>query len=93
LQQYGQRFNAQTMRERALVVITLLCLLGFVWWNYYADPMQQNIAARNAENLRVAAQVEETRALVADLRQRIAAGVYKEKEQQLNRLGKELAEV
>ncbi|MCP4767036.1 MAG: hypothetical protein GY875_12275 [Gammaproteobacteria bacterium] len=93
IRQYGQRFNAQTVRERALVTITLFSLLSFAWWNYYAEPMTQNIAARNAENQRVATQVEKTRALVADLRQRIAAGVYMEKEQQLNRLGKELAEV
>ncbi len=93
IRQYGQRFNAQTVRERALAAITLLSLLGFAWWNYYAEPIRQNIAARNTANQQVAAQVAETRALVADLRKRIAAGVYKEKEQQLIRLGKELAEV
>jgi MSHA biogenesis protein MshJ len=93
LRQYGQRFNAQTLRERALVVVSLLCLLGFAWWNYYSQPMMQNIAAREAENQRIAAQVKETRALVADLRQRIATGVYQDKEQQLKRLSKELAAV
>jgi len=93
VRQYAQRFNAQTLRERALVSVTLFSLLGFAWWNYYVEPMTQNIAARNTENQRVAAQVAEMRAIVADLRQRIAAGVYVEKEQQLNRLGKELAAV
>jgi MSHA biogenesis protein MshJ len=93
IRQYAKRFDAQTKRERGLIAITLLGLLIFSWWSYYAEPMTQNISARSNENRRVAAQVEETRPLVADLRQRIASGVYQEKEQQLNLLGRELAEV
>lgn len=90
LRQYAQRFNAQTLRERALVAVTLLGLLCFFWWSFFADPMMKNIEARQVENRRVADQVERTRAIVRDVRQRIAAGVYQEKEQQLARLSKEL---
>ena len=91
LQQYATRFNAQSTRERLLVALTLLVLLAFGWWNYYAEPTMQAIEARQQENLRIGRQVEETRAVVRDLRQRIATGVYREKEKQLARLGEELA--
>lgn len=90
LRQYAQRFDAQTLRERGLVAGTLLGLLCFVWWSYIAEPMMQSVEARQADNLRVADQVERTRVIVRDVRERIAAGVYKEKEQQLVRLGQEL---
>ena len=90
LRQYAQRFDAQTLRERGLVAGTLLGLLCFVWWSYIAEPMMQSVEARQADNLRVADQVERTGAIVRDVRERIAAGVYKEKEQQLVRLGQEL---
>jgi len=90
IRQYAQRFNAQTLRERSLVVATLLGLLCFVWWSYVVEPMTQSIEATQADNRRVSEQVEQTRAIVRDVRQRIAAGVYQEKEQQLARLSKEL---
>jgi MSHA biogenesis protein MshJ len=93
IKQYIQRFDAQTLRERSLVAITLLGLLGFAWWNYYAEPLLQDIEARQAENQRISDQVAETRVIIRDVRQRIAAGVYQEKEQQLARLSKELAAV
>ncbi len=93
IEQYSKRFNAQTLRERALVTITLLVVIGFAWWNYYAEPMMLNIEARKLENRRVATQVENTREVLQNIRQRIASGVYREKEQQLARLSTELAEV
>ena len=60
LRQYAQRFDAQTLRERGLVAVTLLGLLCFVWWSYFAEPMMQNIEARQADNRRFADQVERT---------------------------------
>jgi MSHA biogenesis protein MshJ len=90
IRQYVQRFDAQTLRERSLVAVTLLGLMSFFWWNYFAEPMMQNIEARQAGNLRVADPVTKARAIVRDVRQRLAAGVYREKEQQLARLSEEL---
>ena len=52
IRQYVQRFDAQTLRERSLVAVTLLGLMCFFWWNYFAEPMMQNIEARQADNLR-----------------------------------------
>jgi MSHA biogenesis protein MshJ len=93
IKQYASRFDAQSLRDRALVALTLFTLLGFTWWNYYAEPMMQNIEARQQENRRIATQAEKTRSIVRDLRQRIATGVYREKEKQLAQLSAELQAV
>jgi MSHA biogenesis protein MshJ len=93
LRQYRQRFDAQPIRERGLIALSLIVVIGFVWWNYYAAPMMKKTGQRQEENLQLSAEVENTRAIVADIRQRIAAGVYQEKEFQLASLGKQLDEV
>ena len=90
LREYGKRFDAQSIRERALVGIAVFALIGFCWWNYYAIPMQQSIDAENERNERVARQVDETRVVIAQIRQRIAAGVYQKKDSQLRQLRAEL---
>jgi MSHA biogenesis protein MshJ len=93
LQPYVKRFNAQSTRERALVVITVIALLGFSWWNYYAKPMTRNIETRQQQNRQVQNQLESTRVILSDLRQRIAVGVHQEKRQQLVKLRTQLQAV
>lgn len=93
LEQYRQRFDAQPIRERGLIALSLIVVIGFVWWNYYAAPMMKKTGLRQLENQQLSTEVENTRSIVADIRQRIAAGVYQEKEFQLASLGKQLDEV
>ena len=93
LEKYRQRFDAQTLRERGLIAFSLIIVIGFGWWNYYAAPMMKKTELRQTENRRLGDEVVKTRALVGDIRQRIAAGVYQEKEFQLASLGKELDEI
>ncbi len=91
LKQYEQRFNTQSIRERGLIAISLIAVISFVWWSNYATPKMQKIEALQTENQRIAGEVENTRTIVGDTRQAISAGVYKEKENQLVKLGKDLA--
>ena len=93
LEKYRQRFDAQSLRERGLIAFSLIIVIGFGWWNYYAAPMMKKTELRQTENRRLGDEVVKTRALVGDIRQRIAAGVYQEKEFQLASLGKELDEI
>ena len=92
-QDYAKRFNAQSMRERCLIGLTLLVAIGFLWWSYYAAPTLARIDRQQAENERISGEVNSTRAVVADIRRRIAAGVHQEKESQLVSLQRELAAV
>lgn len=93
LKQYAQRFDAQTIRERALIAISLIAVICFLWWNYYAAPKMAEIENRQSENLRISGEVENSRVIIASIRQRIAAGVHQEKETQLARLIEELSAV
>jgi len=93
LRQYRQRFDAQPVRERGLIALSLIVVISFLWWNYYAAPMTKQTGLRQTENQRLEVEVDNSRAIVADIRQRIATGVYQEKEFQLARLGKELDEL
>jgi MSHA biogenesis protein MshJ len=93
IKQYQQRFDAQPIRERGLLALSLVVVISFIWWNYYAAPMMKKTELRQTENQRLAGDVENTRAIVSDIRQRIEAGVYQEKEYQLARLDRELDEV
>jgi MSHA biogenesis protein MshJ len=91
LKQYAQRFDAQTIRERGLIAISIIVAFSFLWWTNYATPKMKQIETLQTENQRVARDVENTRVIVSDIRQSIAAGVHKEKEFQLTKLGKDLA--
>lgn len=93
LRQYSQRFDAQSLRERVLVAVTLLALLVYGWWHFYAAPQGQLIHTRQAENQRIEEQIVATRSILQDVRQRLAAGVYQNKEQQLVSLREELSRV
>ena len=91
LKQYAQRFNAQSIRERGLIAISLLVVISYLWWINIATPWMQDIEALQATNQRIVRDVENNRAIIRDTRQAIAAGVYQEKENQLTRLSKDLA--
>ena len=93
LQQYAQRFDAQTIRDRGAITILLIAVIGFLWWHYHAAPIMAQIDDRQSENRRLGAEIENSRFVVDSIRQRIAAGVHQEKENRLARLIEDLAAV
>ncbi len=92
-QQYAKRFDAQTLRERALIAISLLVAITFVWWAYYLDPRVAEIEKRQAANSRLQTEIDNSRAVLADIRRRIAAGVHNEQQAQLAKLQSELRQL
>ncbi len=93
IKQYAQKFDAQTLRERALVSLSLLVVIAFLWWVYHAEPVLQQTATLKSANQRIAGEVGNTGALLADVRQRIKTGVHQEKEAQLALLLQDLTEL
>lgn len=91
LKLYAQRFNAYSIRERGLVAISILVVIGYLWWVGYADPIMRNVEALQTKNQSIAREIDSNRAIVRGTRQAIAAGVYQEKENQLLKLSKDLA--
>lgn len=91
LKLYAQRFDAQSLRERGLIAISLIAVIVFLWWSNYATPRITKIEALQTENQRIAGDVENAHAIIRDIQQSIATGVQQEKEVQLVKLVKDLA--
>lgn len=87
------RFNALNLRERLLLASVILTVLVLGWWNFHAQPTMKMIELQTMENDRLSTEVNATRATVKEIRNRIAAGVHKEKEQQLAKLQLRLEQV
>ena len=88
-----EKFNALTLRERALLSLVIMVVILFGWWHFYAEPTQQEAELQHQENNRIATEVDATLAAISEIRNRIAVGVHKEKEQKLVQLRHELNKV
>lgn len=91
--QYANRFDAQTPRERALIAISLLVAILFVWWAYYLDPQTTATDSLQAENTRLQNEIDNTRRVLADIRRRINNGVNSQQQAQLAKLQSELQQL
>ena len=82
----AQNFNALTLRERFLFVITVLVSISVVWWYFYVEPIQVKTKILIEENNRIGQDVQTTRNTINDIRTRIADGINKDKTQKLAQL-------
>lgn len=87
---YAQKYNALSLRERALIGVVVLVGIVFGWWNFYAEPTLNKIQLQNDENQKISKEVNVTLAAIRGIRKRIAEGVNTEKNQRLAQLKQEL---
>ncbi len=87
---YQAKFNALDLRERLLLAVVILVVLIFGWWNIHLQPTLKLIDIQALENQRILTEVNTTRRAIKEIRDRIAAGVHKEKEQRLGQLRAQL---
>ena len=87
---YAQKYNALSLRERALIGVVVLAGIGFSGWIFYAEPTLQKIQFQNDENRKISKEVSVTLATIRGIRKRISEGVNTEKEQRLAQLKQEL---
>jgi MSHA biogenesis protein MshJ len=86
-------FNALSIRERILFGITLLAVLAFSWWHFFAAPVMAQIETLEAFNKRINDSNSSAQLSVDQIKARLEAGVHKEKKEQLARLKQELITV
>lgn len=89
----SDKFNARSLRERFLLASVILIVMVFGWWNFHAQPAIKMIQLQTVDNDRLSTEVNATLATVQAVRNRIAAGVHKEKEQKLAKLQIRLQQV
>ena len=87
------RFNALSLRERFLFGTTILVVLSLGWWHFFAKPVMLETAMLVAENTKISAEVNQTRAEIKTIRNTIAAGINREKEVKLVQLTRALEAV
>jgi MSHA biogenesis protein MshJ len=92
-QQYAKKFDMLSVRERALVIITVLVIVTYLWWYFFAMP--QLAASNNLEQKNVALEneIQILDRTSGQITQRINEGVNKSKQQQLVLLQAELDRV
>ena len=86
-------FNALSIRERILFGITLLAILAFPWWHFFAAPAIAQIEKMEAYNKRIDYSNSSSKLSVDQIKARLEAGVHNEKKEQLARLKQELMTV
>ena len=89
----ADKFDALSLRERALTAVTLIVAIGFAWWQLYAGPLQAQSNSLVKDNIRLSREVDMTRATIDDIRKRIAAGVNQGKDLKLTQLQRDLDKV
>lgn len=87
------RFNALSLRERALLAVVVIALLVTGWWHLHAQQAIATIDARKVENERISTEVSASIMAVNEIRNRIASGVHKEKQQRLMQLKVKLQQI
>ena len=92
-QQLQEKFNGMSQRERLIIFGSLLIAIAYVWWMLFADPQLQKISQLKTDITRTETENRTSRALVAQLQQRIDSGVNRAKELELERLREELQQV
>ena len=90
---YASKFDALSLRERFLFGITMLVVVSLAWWHFYAEPVMSETNTLVEENIKISAEVSQTRAAIRDIRNTIAAGVNQEKKIKLAQLERALEAV
>jgi MSHA biogenesis protein MshJ len=92
-QQYAQKFDALSVRERALVVITLLVIVMYLWWYFFAMQELEKIKVLAQQNTAMEAEIRMLDTTSGQIALRIKEGVNKSRQQQLDLLESELDRV
>ena len=89
----AQNFNALTLRERLLSVVTIVVSISVVWWFFYVEPLQLKTHILAEENNRIKKENILSRNTINDIRNKIAGGLNKDKARKLAQLEKALESV
>ena len=93
LLEYQEKIHAMTLRERAMILISVLAVLVFIWWTFFTEALLNKTDQLSKQNL-VLEQEIETLNLTADgINRRMQQGVNNTKQQQLELLSAELKTV
>ncbi len=91
--QYAAKFDALSIRERALIVVTLLVVVGCLWWYLFAMQQLETRASLIQQNSAIENEIQLLDNTSSQIAQSIKEGVNKPKLAQLDLLRGELERV
>jgi MSHA biogenesis protein MshJ len=93
LKQYAVKFDALSLRERALIVVTIVVILAYLWWYFFAMPMLAETRNLEQQNKALEGEINALQLASMQITQRMQEGVNKPRLQQLALLNQELDRV
>ncbi len=91
--EYAEKMHAMSVRERLLIIVTIVALLIFIWWNFYAEPRLAKTDQFAIQNAALRQENNTLTVTVDEMNRRINQGVNQTKQQQLQLLSNELKTV
>jgi len=92
-EELSSKINELSLRERLMVIVTIVVLLGFVWWHFFASPLQLKTRTVVKQNESLTVEVQTLKTTRKVIQQRISEGVHKASQQKLGVLKQELQRV
>lgn len=87
------KINALSIRERSMLLVTFITLLGFLWWNFFALPLKSKTRGLDKQNKSLAIEIQTLDATTKSIQKRMSEGVHKSGQLKLDLLKQELHKV
>jgi MSHA biogenesis protein MshJ len=88
--QYRDKFNSMSLRERALIVVTIVTVMVFLWWHFYAASALADINRMQQDNSGINQEINNLQLAAKTIERQVNSGVNSAKKQQLVSLRNEL---
>lgn len=91
--EYSDKINALSMRERLLILTSVVAVLFFLWWHFYAQSLSVKTKNLKNQNITLEQEIKTLQLTTQAIDQRIKVGVNEAKNKQLESLKDELSRV
>lgn len=86
LKGYEKSFNEITLRERAMIVVSVLAIVGYLWWTYFAETNQSQIKQLVQDNKKIEQEIKSSTQTLTTLNNALEKGIKNEKRERLEKL-------
>jgi len=87
------KINALTLRERTLIFVSGSVVMVFLWWFFYAAPLQSKMQALQQQTVAMNNDIHSLNDTTQAIQRRLAQGVHQKSQHKLQQLKTELEQV
>lgn len=93
IKQAFKQFDGMSLRERALIIVTAIFGIAYLWWNFWAEAAYQELTDMRSQNDRHQQEVKNLELMVNTLESQLAKGIKNRKKEQLERVQSQLKKI